>query len=397
MMARTWVPLAAALSVALSIAPPAEAQVAGAARAPATSDRIPRRILYAGFGALVGVAASSLYMLGGNLKSGGACSTSACVVPISTVTSSLVGYMVGREKDQLHAIRYRSGRPLSPGVVSASLEGEPTVLTVTDTTVAAAGLGGVQLFGARGDRMRAIGRRAAGVRGIGALAIAPASGSIAIGAASGLYVYPPGTGPGSLVRDGDVGAAAAVGDRVYYAVGTRVERAPFDADTTRTWPGIELGHKVNSLTFDGARGLLWAIADSSLYALRPEGDSLSLVSTTTFDAAARRADVADTRLAIAFGEGGVRTYDATDPKALRELSRWTGARFVYDVSFAGPRLFAAAGIEGVYVLDASSSPLTVLGLARELGYAIEVESGGGFTYILDRSDAAALRRIKSNF
>ena len=43
-------------------------------------------------------------------------------------------------------------------------------------------------------------------------------------------------------------------------------------------------------------------------------------------------------------------------------ARWRGARFAYDVSLSGPRLYVASGLDGVTVLDAGGAKLTVLGL-----------------------------------
>jgi hypothetical protein len=101
------------------------------------------------------------------------------------------------------------------------------------------------------------------------------------------------------------------------------------------------------------------------------------------------------RIAVAFGEQGVRLYDAANPEAPRQSATWEGARFAYDVSLAGMRMFVAAGPEGLYVLDVSVEPV-VIGLARELGFAAAVSSFGQFTYILDRS-TNSVRRIESEF
>jgi hypothetical protein len=386
-------PLVSARSAAGQSAPAASASAApGGASA---ERRTPRKLIFALAGAAAGAAATSFYFTTPDPRQRGNCSSRNCVVPVSIAASAFVGYLVGREFDQLHALRYRGGRPLSPDAVSVLLEGEPSVLTVADSTVAVAGVGGVQLF-TGGGALRASGRRAAGVRGISALAVVPRSGYIGLGAASGFYLYPPGTAPGALVRDGATTAAAPAADHVFYAVGTRVESVPVGADSARTWPGVEIGRTVNALAYDAARTTLWASTDSALLALRPAGDSLRLAATLPLDAAARRIVSSGTRLAVTFGEGGVRLYDAADPSAVRETARWTGARFAYDASFAGDRLYVAAGLEGVYVLTLRGSGVTVAGLARELGFATALASQDGFTYVLDRS-GNALRRIRSDF
>jgi hypothetical protein len=96
------------------------------------------------------------------------------------------------------------------------------------------------------------------------------------------------------------------------------------------------------------------------------------------------------------GEAGVRLFDAADPTSPREIARWNVARFVYDVSFGGRRLYAASGIEGVYVLDAGGQQLVTEGLARELGFAVALASADGYTFVLDRT-TDSVRRIPSDF
>ena len=388
--------LLAVVTLASLVLPPMQATLdAQEQRAASRDHRMPRRVIYAALGALAGVAASSAYLFADDDRSmGGTCTRRKCVVPISVGSGTLIGYMVGRESDQLHALRYRGGAPLTPPTVSASTAPAASVLAVRDSLVAVGGMGGVQLF-ANGDALRAVGKRASGVRGIAALDVVP-GGSLALGSAAGFYLYPPRTGPGSLVREGSTTAVAGSPERIYVGVGGRVEAVPAGADTTRTWPGIDLGTRVAALAFDPARRLVWALTDSSLVALRPAGDSLERVGALAVDAGGRRLTVAGNRVALAMGDGGVHLIDASDPASPKETSRWNVARFVYDVSFAGRRLYAAAGIEGVYVLDASSPRLETEGLARELGFAVALASADGYTFVLDRT-TASIRRIPSDF
>jgi hypothetical protein len=56
----------------------------------------------------------------------------------------------------------------------------------------------------------------------------------------------------------------------------------------------------------------------------------------------------------------------------------------------------ASGVEGVYVLDTGGPGLKTEGLARELGFAIALVSGGGYTFVLDRT-TNSLRRFASDF
>jgi hypothetical protein len=182
---------------------------------------------------------------------------------------------------------------------------------------------------------------------------------------------------------------------VFIASGSMVESAPLSADTSRQWPGVDVGARVNDLEVDLGRNLVWALTDSAIVALRIAGDSLEIVGTSRLEFRGRKLAVEGTRLAVAFGEQGVAVYDGSDPTAIGERGSWGAARFVYDVSLAGTRMFVAAGPEGLYVLDISADPV-VLGLARELGFAAAVVSFGSYTYILDRS-TNSVRRIDSEF
>jgi hypothetical protein len=79
---------------------------------------------------------------------------------------------------------------------------------------------------------------------------------------------------------------------------------------------------------------------------------------------------------------------------VREVGRWAEARFVYDVALAGERLYAGAGPEGVFVIDAATVPLRTIGLAFDLGFAASLLSREGYTYILDRR-TSSVRRIST--
>jgi hypothetical protein len=380
----------AAQAAARSAATPTPAQRAG-------EHRVPRRLLFAAIGMGIGGALAASY--GSGKSTPGACSSSSCVTVVSIGSGALVGYMIGREFDQLHAIRYRVGAPLEPDAVSTSLSLSPTMMAAGDSGVAVAGPGGVDLFaGARGKTLGVPTRRANGIRGITSLSIVTPSGVLAVTSPTGVFLYPPRSGPGALLRDGAASASARIaGGRVAFAAGTRVEVAPAEAvDSARHWPGIDLGRAVQTMTYDSTHAVLWVGADSTLIVLRPAGDSLERVGATSLAAGIRSIAVLGGRLAVALGESGVRVFDARDPAAPVEQTRWTGARFVYDVSLSPDRLFVAAGGEGLYVLHASPNSRPVIGLARELGFIIGVETRGPDTYLLDR-DGPSLHRIATRF
>ena len=377
------------------MAPLVEAQQAAGSAIARPERRLPRKVLFAAVGAVVAGAAASAYVFTGEEgRNGfGACSSKGCVATVSLMTGMLVGYMIGREYDELHAIRYRNGAPLSIPNTAMQVETSALGLAVRDTLVAVSGAAGVQLMtsGVRG--LRLLSRRAGGVRGIAALDLAPGSGALAVGSPAGFYVFPPATGPGLLVREGNTGAVVTTADRAWFAVGDRVEVAPLGTDTTRSWPGVTLGAPARALHWDEERRLLWAATDSALFALRPEGDSLAIVGNVAMEASARRIVGSGDLLLTAQGEGGLRGWDVSDPAHPVERFHWTTARFVYDVDIVSrSRVLVAGGTEGMYVLDWSGDRPVVVGLARELGFVTTVLVRDAHVYVLDRYEDQ-LRRI----
>lgn len=387
---RRWIFACSLFCVTLTtLEPSAQAQ-----EAERRDRRLPKRLLFAVIGAGVGALTGGSYVAVQGAEQPGNCASSACVLSVTVLTGGLIGYMIGREVDQLHGLRYRGERPLNPSDVSVSLTGEPTVLSARDGLVAIGGTTGIQLFRS-GARLQAEEPRARGIRGISAVDIAP-GGALTLGAVSGFYVFPPREGRGVLLREGPVTAVAAIEGRAYYASAGRIETVPLAADTTRRWPGIDARSTVRDLDYDSERGILWAATDSNLTSYSAEGDSLGALGQVTIPSGVRRISADRSRVAIAMGENGVRIIDGSNASSPTEAAAWKGARFVYDVALAGQRLFVAAGPEGVFVLDISQAAPSVVGLAREMGFAAAMETEGPHIYILDRR-SNVLRRILSDF
>jgi hypothetical protein len=97
---------------------------------------------------------------------------------------------------------------------------------------------------------------------------------------------------------------------------------------------------------------------------------------------------------VALGSRGIALLDVSSPTVPRAIAHWTGARFVYDAALTGDRLYAGAGPEGVFVIDASTAQLRTIGLAFDLGFAATLLSRDGYTYILDRR-TSSVRRIST--
>lgn len=349
--------------------------------------------------AILGTLAGGLIGLGFSVASGkgthGQCAGVNCAVVVGAVGGGLAGFFVGREYDKNYAMYYRGAAPLRPTSIDADLDGVPDVLAVSDSVIAVGGSAGVQVF-RNDDALTTSTRRARGIRGLDVLAIAPGAGNLVVGSPAGLYLFPPREGRGTLIRAGEVGAATASSDHVYFGVNDRLEIAPLTTDSAHRWPGITLGAPVLDVALDSARHLLWGITDRELIAFRIVADSLSRVGDAPIEGGAHRLAILGNRAAVAIGEAGVLLFDIGTPDAPRSIAHWTTARFAYDVSLDGTRLFVAAGPEGVYVVDVSGSTPRTIGLARSLGFATALVSRGGRTYIVDRRENA-LRRIPSDF
>jgi hypothetical protein len=348
----------------------------------------PRALVLGIVGAVVGGLASFGFSKG----SGGG--RNYGTVAIGTTAGGLAGFFVGRQLDERRAIAFHGVPSLKIPNVDVVLEGDPSVLTLRDSTAAVGGSTGVQFFASMDDRLLLTNRRAAGLHGVDALDVAPRSGWLALGSRAGLYLYPPLRGPGLLVRRASVNAIAAAETRVFVAIDNRVESVPVASDSVREYPGSTLDSPVRDLMLDEQRAVLWASTDHSLVALRITGDSLVKIGSASLAGAGTRFTIRKSLAAVAMGEKGVALFDVSDPTRPLLKSVWTAAHFAYDVSIDGSRLYVAAGPEGVYLVDVGGDTPKTIGLARSLGFASAVVSGDGHTFILDRR-ANALRRIVS--
>lgn len=379
-------------ALALVLASTAGAQpVPEAARG---ADRTPKRWILAAAGGIALGAMGLVYGRSGTTSQAGNCTSPDCVTGVAFASGALVGYLIGRELDQLHVLRYRGQSALKPRIDVVSLGFEVTGLAARDSLIAASGRPGVRLI-TSGLVFRPGTLRAGGIRGITDLALDGASTRLAITTPTGVYVYPVASGPGAMIRDGAAGLAVGIGDTLVFATVARLQRAPFAADTLREWPGVDVGRPITALAED-SRGLVWATADSMLSAVRFTGDSLEVVSSLPVPGRPRRLVARNGVVAVAMGEDGVLVVDATDPARPAVVTRWSGTRFAYDVSLAPDRLFVGGGPDGLYVLGITGTDIRPLGLARDLGFAAVVVSRGSYTYVFDRN-TSSLRRIRSDF
>jgi len=308
----------------------------------------------------------------------------------------LIGFVVGKQYDELHAAQFHGTRPLTLRTVDAELDGDPAALAVADSLIAVGGSDGVQLVVSSSSLFPQSTMRARGLLGISTVVVSPTSEWLALGAENGLYLYPPARGRGVLVNTGHIAAVAATPERIYSANGDWIMITAVPTDSAVAHPAADLGVEVRALAIDPDDGVLWAATDRQLFAFAMRGDSLVRLSEVAIDGGARRVAARGRRVAVAVGERGVRLFDATDPAHPIPHAPWTAARFAYDVSLDGKRMFVAAGPEGVYVCEFHDTRLITLGLARGLGFASAIVSRGGYTYLLDRR-TDKLHRFGSDF
>lgn len=368
-------------------------------RLPAQTDVAPQRTsrtkIFTIVGAVLGSLAGLAVRSGSASKGGHGCLGVPCVVIGSTAIGAGIGYAVGHESDRTYNSRFRGVAPLRLSSVNAELEGDPLALSAGDELVAVGGSAGVELFPEDGP-MTTASLRARGINSIMVVALARPTGWLAVGSPAGLYMFPPQVGSGALVRPGDVAAIVGGMGHIYVAVDDRIEIVPLSDDTTRTWPGITVTSPVHALEIDSARSVVWATTDHDLIAFRMDGDSLARIGAAPLESVGLRLAQSGDTIAVALGERGVRLFDVRDPAAPRAIASWTIAHFAYDVAIDKQRLFVAAGPEGVYVIDLTSSPMRTIGLARDMGFATALASHRGYTYILDRR-SVVLRRVLSDF
>lgn len=380
--------LAASLAV-VTIAPQLPAQ----GERVMESGRTPRKLIFPFIGAAVGGLASLVYFWSGPRSLPGTCAGPTCVAVASLGSGAFIGWLVGKERDQLHALRYRGGVALYPNSVGVNLAGDPIVLSVSDTLVAASGNGGVQIVTNTKGEPKVLATRAAGLRGINDAVLVTSTSELALTSTGGLYRFPLLTGLGAQIRNAPASAVVVMGSDYVVASGNRVERVPMTATESGTYRGVTLSDSVRALEMD-SRGIVWAVTSNQLIALRSEFDSLGVVSTSELPRGAQRLTIDGTLAAIALGDSGLRFVNVADAAAPVKIADWRGTKFVYDVALVNGVAYTASGIDGMAKVRLRDGQFPVQeGLARELGFIVSIAASGNVLWALDRSGTAVLRRL----
>lgn len=377
------------LALALAVAMP------NLAPAQSSRGRIPRRWIGAVVGAAITGTAAWIYSRTGTSTSSH-CSSPRCVATVMLVGGAGAGFLIGRQFDQLYAMRYRNAPPMTVRGQSIPLSVVPTDIAARGGIIAAAGEGGVEILAA-GERLERGDVRARGLRRVAAAVPDPATNRLLVATGAGLYGFALRGEQlaGGLLRPGDVIAVDVHGDHALVATDRGVDLARLVEDSLvgsaapRVFPA-----RIADVAWDHERGLAWVLTETALVALAVGDSGLadSLGAFPLFTAGRRLAILRDT-IAVAAGEGGVFLLDVSDPRAPRQVAQWSGARFAYDVALGPRAVYLAAGPEGLYVLSPrADGSMTALGLARNLGFVAALDADGSDLYLIDRS-GGLLRRI----
>ena len=369
----------------------------------AAQNRVPRRWIFAGVGAALGLGLTTVYSAGDFNTNIGWCTSAKCVGIVSTTFAAFVGFMVGREIDSHYALRYRAAPPVSLEGRTRSLRTRATSLAVDRDILAAFGDDGVELVTA-GPTLDYIGQRAQGLRDVTDAAVDDPGRHLLVGTTTGLYLYAlSGDAPGTRVLGGELAAVAPRGDRLAVATATALRVGTVRPTTTDSpdsrdsidWrpDSVVWADRVTDLRWRDDT-LLWVLSESALWAYRvPRDGEIGVAGRVDLAGTLRRLAVADTLAAVAAGAEGVYLLHVGDPAAPRAVAHWSEPRYAYDVALWGDLVAVAAGPEGLYLLEPAPEGLRPLGLERGAGFVSAVAARGGALYAIDRN-GGVIRRLE---
>jgi len=364
------------------VAQPLDAQAQGS--------RVPRKWIMAGVGALATGVLATVYALSFDEDIGG-CSQVACVVPVTIGLGAFVGYLIGKEMDDLYAVRYGHAPPVDLRGRELPLAMLPNDLVIQDSTVLVSGSEGVEVVRA-GPRLERLGIRARGLRGIGPVTADERRDLLFVGSAVGLYRFPLlGEDPGTLAYPNEISALSDDGSRLALGIGPAVQLARIGDSLEVDGDPVPEDTRVVDLAWQDD-SLLWVLTEERLASYVREGDTLRLLGALPFPTLTRRFVLTDTLALVAAGSGGVYAVDVRDPSAPVELANWSGARFAYDVAALDGTIYVAAGPEGLYILRLAAEGFQPIGLSRGVGFVAAVAASPHAIYLLDRT-GIKLRRL----
>jgi hypothetical protein len=357
--------------------------------------RTPRRWIYTLAGAAAGAVAAGTYaaLRGGSI---GMCSNTKCVSAVSVGAGAVLGFLVGRELDRLHALRYRHGRPISLGGQRLDLALTPLEVRTHGPTVAVAGEGGVEILRDEGRLVR-VTTRGRGLRGV--QLAQPGRERVLVGTSVGLYDFPLGADQplGTLLAPGEVSALDTDADRVLVANGRQGVLARLEADSLHTvGRPREFGAPIMDVAWDASRAVAWVLTEAALVATAVTDTGLAdSLGAFALPGPGRRLAARGDTLVVAAGEAGVFLLSVADPRQPVAIGQWSGARFAYDAVLLGNLVYVAAGPEGLYVLEPTPhGALVPRGLDRHFGFVSSLHAANGELFVVDRAGRTVHRVVR---
>ena len=338
--------------------------------------------------AVVGAAVASIPAYFSDQSSvKGICGSPECTATIAGATGGLVGFMIGRERDQLAAQRARWGPPLSVRSRAVGLRLVPESVTPYGDGASIAGQAGAAIVSRDWD----VSLRAGRIRGITATIGVPAHDALLAATGSGLFAFPlnDNESSGRMVRPGGVRALAALGESELLLAGAAVLRR---VRLSGTGAGLTVADvaetpiaaEVSAVALDPSAKTLWSVEDARLVAREPQ--ALTEIGSAALPSLGRSLSLDGARAAVAAGSDGVYILDIADPAAPALLGTATGFQFAYDALLDGPHLYVAAGQRGLLMADVSDPANAVLvGSGRQFGFAIDLaRDAAGRILVVDR-------------
>lgn len=342
-----------------------------------------RKWLYALIGAAV--AGVPAYVFNNGRSIGSNCSGDTCVTIVASALGGGAGWLIGSELDAKAARRRAAGPSLDYDFRNVSLGLVPDRMSGFPGGAAVIGLGGARVVMHDGT----IYQRGVGVRGIEDATVMPMLDLLVLSTTGNLLAFPVrGEDAQGQVIDERGGGTMEVFQQNLAVAGLdslrmlKLEQGDGEI-TIETLAQLEQLDFVTDMAFSHYSRVGWVLVDDRLVGYSAE---LEKLGELVLPAAGRSVRERGGQLAVAAGTSGAYVVDARDPSAPEVVRHFTGVRFSYAADLGrGDLLFVAAGPEGLAVVDIREDPPVVIGVAREVDMATDVNvAEDGSVWILDR-------------
>lgn len=345
------------------------------------------------FGAVTGtVLAFGYYFVSEKGERSSGCQPLNCALPFLSSTGAIAGLFIGRELDaQRRAFAPRVGEKIEFGFAEAAVLAPPTYIDVGDSLIAVVSDSGAQLFSAT-PSPKALRRRAAGLSAMRQVVLVPSRNSIVLGTGTALWESPLVSGPASRMSEGPIDALAASRDAVLSASGPLVRLRTGEGDAALQ-DSLTLSMPVTAMAYDSIGRSWWVATDSQLVQLTHANGKLTQTTVRlALPASARAIATSSEWIAAALGDEGIIAWrrDQITSAVIAPVRLQNEPRFAYDLAFLGGGLFVAGGVDGLFQVALSPTPM-VVGSSRQLQFATTVRAGNGVLWVGDRNRQSIVR------